>query len=115
MHHNIIKDKVVVEKPSFIEIIEKDGKVILHDYLYEQRIVLSSTAYDIFMKFDGNRNIGEVVTCISDEYDIPEDVIKRDVSDLVLMLKKMKIIIIKKSMMYIFLKLYYKLIFYKSE
>lgn len=109
----MITEKSVLEKPSFIEIEKFEDKIILYDYLLEQRYVISSIALEIFNLIDGDRTIGEIAENISKKYNESFDNVVEDVISLATKFIRSKGLLLKGTVKYNLLKEYYKLIFIK--
>lgn len=107
-------DKSIVERPSFIEVKLAEDGMILYDYLFEQRFVLSPIAYEIFLEFDGIKSIKDIAIIIAQKYDQTVENINQDVVDLAKNLARLNIVLVKGTLKYKFTEIYYKMIFYKS-
>lgn len=111
----MISGRSVVEKPSFVEVKLTGDGIILYDYLFEQRFVLSPIAYEIFLEFDGIKSIEDIAFAIAEKYDQVAGNIIQDVMDLVKNLARVNIILVKGTLKYKLTRMYYKMIFYKSK
>ncbi len=109
----MITDEFVVEKPSFVEMKLMEDNIILYDYLLEQRFVLSSIAYEMFLEFDGIKSIRDISIIIAQRYEEAPENIVQDLIDLVISLARVNIILVKGTFKYKMIKAYYKIIFYK--
>lgn len=107
----MITEKSVLEKPSFIQVEELKDKIILYDYLLEQRYVISPVALEIFKLIDGDRSLGEIAESISKRYNESFENVVKDVIGLATKLIQSKGLLVKGTVKYNFLKKYYKIIF----
>lgn len=105
----------VIEKPSFIKVIRYNDFVIIYDYLLEQRFELSSIAYEMFIEIDGEKRIYDISKIIAERYNTSVDEVTQDTIDLFNPFIKSKVLFVKESFLYKYIKIYYKLIFFKTE
>lgn len=101
---------IVIEQLSHIELLVEEGRYVLWDVLRDRRVDINKTAYEVCGQINGVHTLGDIARILAEGYDVSYDDIKDDVYELYLFLRKNKLILVKGSISYNFIRLYNKLV-----
>lgn len=101
--------KIVIEELSYISLNELEKDLELVDELSDKKYVINHVLKNMCELIDGKKSLFEIIVLIAEHYGIDKEDIKFDIYEIYLFMKKNKMIIVKNTFTYYYLKIYYKI------
>ena len=101
--------KIIIEKLSYISISEIENDYELVDELRDKKYVINHVLKNMCELIEGKKSLFEIIILMAEYYGINKEDIKSDIYDIYIFMRKNKIIIVKNTLTYFLLKIYYKI------
>lgn len=105
--------RIVLEQFSQIEFSKSDGGYILHDLLRDIKFDINDTFFYICQQIDGKRTLADIAGKVEIRYGVTEDDAYLSVVSVTKILRKKGLVLVKGSLRYRFIKLFYNLTGYR--
>lgn len=109
-----ILKKIVIEKLSYISINELENEIELVDELRDKKYAINHVLKNMCEQIDGKRSLFDIIVLLAEHYNVDKEDIKSDIYEVYLFMKKNKMIIVKKTFTFFYLKVYHKISMIKT-